>query len=52
MLELIDNRGALVLKILTDVFLLRQGLYIYIYIYILIKRKKVAHEKERKKRGQ
>ena len=47
--ELIDNHGALVLKILTDVFLHRLGFLFYI-IFFLKKKKKSIPRKRRKKK--
>ena len=49
--ELIDNRGALVLKILIDFFfLLGLGFFILFYIFSNKKKNKVTHEKEERKK--
>ena len=47
--ELIENCGASALKILTDVFLLRLGVF---FFFPLLSKKKVAHDKEFLKKGQ
>ena len=50
--ELIDNCGALVLKIMRDFFLLGLGFFFFLTDNYLPKKKVVAHKKEGKKKGQ